>query len=286
MRRLHGSIRLVRLSVVLSITGAVLLIGSSAKAQFTSFTAEGANSAAIQGTVDNYRAALGGGAVAGANGSFGGIRREINWDGVPNNLSDPNTLPADFFNTTSPRGVVFSTPGTGFLVSANEGQGTPIMFGFQSDFTAFSGQKLFTAVNSNITDVSFFVPGTNTAATVSGFGSVFTDVETANQTKIDYFDVNNNLISSVFAGISGNQGLAFVGATSLTTPIARVRITSGLNTISANGTLGNPNDDVVVMDDFIYGEPVAITANAPEPGALALLALGAVPLGIVARRRR
>ncbi len=46
--------------------------------------------------------------VAGANGSFGGLRREINWDGVPDARSDPNPFPADFFNTTSPRGAVFS----------------------------------------------------------------------------------------------------------------------------------------------------------------------------------
>jgi hypothetical protein len=30
----------------------------------------------------------------------------------------------------------------------------------------------------------------------------------------------------------------------------------------ANGQLGNPNDDIVVMDDFIYATPTAI----PEPG--------------------
>ena len=46
-------------------------------------------------------------------GSLGTGRREINWDGVPNNFAAPNHLPADFFNVNSPRGVVFSTPGTG-----------------------------------------------------------------------------------------------------------------------------------------------------------------------------
>ena len=41
------------------------------------------------------------------------MRREINWDGVPDNRSDPTSLPFDFFNVNSPRGAVFSTVGAG-----------------------------------------------------------------------------------------------------------------------------------------------------------------------------
>ena len=86
----------------------------------TSFTfqeATGANAAAIQSVVDAFRTDLG---TLNANtaGSVGSGRREINWDGVPDAQAAPSTLPADFFNTTSPRGVVLSTPGTGFQVSA------------------------------------------------------------------------------------------------------------------------------------------------------------------------
>src|SRR6476661_6105953 len=95
---------------------------NQAVASFTVFEAAGADTAAITATRDAFRAAVGGGTVAGANGDFGGLRREINWDGVPDARADPNLLPADFFNVTSPRGVVFSTPGTGFMVSANGGQ--------------------------------------------------------------------------------------------------------------------------------------------------------------------
>src|SRR3954454_12001894 len=145
-----------------------LIVSSCAgtsEAGFTVFEAAGANAAAITPTRDAFRAAVGGGTVAGPNGSFGGLRREINWDGVPDASADPNAMPANFFNVNSPRGVVFSTPGTGFLVSANAGQPTPPVFGLPNDFAAFSAQRLFTAVNSPLTDVSFFVPGTTTPAT-------------------------------------------------------------------------------------------------------------------------
>jgi len=100
----------------------------------------------------------GGGSVGGANGSFGGLRREINWDGVPDASSDPNPLPANFFNVNSPRGAVFSTPGTGFQVSATSGV-QPVEFGtidasYPSTFATFSPQRLFTPIGSNVVDVT------------------------------------------------------------------------------------------------------------------------------------
>src|SRR5437899_4670148 len=158
------------------------------------FSVSGLAPGDIQSTVDAYRTSLG---TLNPNvvGSFGSGRREINWDGVPDALSAPNNLPANFFNVNSPRGVVFSTSGTGFQVSGNAGI-SPIEFDninptYSSIFQTFSPQRLFTALGSNILDVNVFVPGSNTPATVSGFGSVFTDVDLANLTSIQYFDTNN-----------------------------------------------------------------------------------------------
>ena len=239
---------------------------------FTSFDATGLG--AVTATRDAFRAAIGGGTVAGANGSFGGLRREINWDGVPNALADPNALPADFFNVNSPRGVVFSTPGTGFMVSANAGLATPALFGFGNDFATFSAQRLFTAINSNTTDVSFFLPGTTTAATTSAFGAIFTDAEVAGLTRLEFFDENNALMFSHDVLTSSNQGLSFAGVTVTGGAIGRVRITAGANTIVANGQIGNPNDDVVVMDDFLYAEPIQTSARVSEPAGLALGGMG------------
>jgi len=272
----------VRRSVAL-LGACVLCSAVSASPILTTFEGTGSTPAAINPVVDAFRVAIGGGTVAGANGSFGGERREINWDGVPDARADPNLLPADFFNVNSPRGVEFSTPGTGFLVSADAGGATPVLFGFPNDFQTFSPQRLFTAVDSNITDVSFFEPGTNTSATTSAFGLIFVDVEVADLTKIEFFDNNNMLIYSRYALVGGNQGLSFLGATVTGGAISRVRITAGRNTIVSNGVLGNPNDDIVVMDDFIYAEPTAV-ARVPEPATLALLGAGLALMTAVRRR--
>lgn len=265
------------------LTIALLSSVSVAHGSFITFEATGANPAAITSARDAFRTAVGGGAISGANGSFGGERREINWDGVPSGFADPYLLPADFFNNNSPRGAVFSTPGTGFMVSANAGGSSPVLFGFPNDFQTFSAQRLFTAVGSPITDIHFFVPGTNTAATTSAFGLIFVDVEVAGLSRLEFFNQDDALIFSKDALLSGNQGLTFLGGVaSAGERISRVRISSGQNTLVSNGTLGNPNDDVVVMDDFLYAEPVELH-RVPEPPTLALLALGL--LAVFIRRR-
>jgi hypothetical protein len=55
----------------------------AAAVQFADFQTTALGITAIR---DSFRVAIGGGTTAGANGSFGGVRREINWDGVPGRI--------------------------------------------------------------------------------------------------------------------------------------------------------------------------------------------------------
>ena len=240
------------------------------------FSATGVNAAGILATVNDFRNALGP-LNPNVAGSFGSGRREINWDAVPNQFAAPNALPADFFNINSPRGVVLSTPGDEFQVSGALGV-APIEFDnldptFSSLFAPFSPQRLFTAVNSNITDVTFFVPGSNQfAAATNGFGVVFTDVDAASTTSLEFFDITGASLGLFYVpNIAGNETFSFLGVLfNQGELIGRVRITSG-----------GPND-AVVMDDFIYGEPTPV----PEPASIMLLGGGLAMVARQVRRRR
>ena len=267
---------------------AMLLAATAIPAQGAVFTATGAAPADIQATVDSFRTALGA-LNANVAGSFPTGRREINWDGVPDGFSAPNSLPANFFNSNSPRGAVFSTSGSGFQVSSTAASGTPVEFGnidpsYTAQFQAFSAQRLFTATGSNIMQIDFFVPGTNTPATVSGFGAIFTDAETAGATKFTVFlgDGSNGGQFAVPVGASG--GLSFLGLTD-TNRYSRIIIQSGNAALGA-GILDNPAGgvDLVVMDDFIYGEPQA--NGVPEPASMLLTAAGAAMVFLARRYRR
>jgi hypothetical protein len=225
--------------------------------------------------------------VAGANGSFGGLRREINWDGVPDAFSAPNNMPADFFNVNSPRGAVFSTPGTGFQVSANAGI-APVQFDnidptYSQTFEPFSPQRLFTSLGSNVLDVNFFLPGTNTPALTNGFGAIFSDVDLANTTSIQLFDKSlNSLGTFVVPATAGSETFSFLGISFADPVIARVRITSGNFPVGTGVTDQNGDlRDVVTMDDFLYGEPRGV----PDGGSTILL-LGFALIVVNALRRK
>ncbi|MBV9210653.1 MAG: VCBS repeat-containing protein [Acidobacteria bacterium] len=238
----------------------------------------GANAAGLQATVDQFRTDLGG-ANNGVGGSFISGRREINWDGVPDNFSEPNNFPPNFFNVNSPRGIILNSieDATGaalnqFAVSADTGSGVGVRFGnlnanYSTIFQTFSAQRLFIARNTHLLEVTFFIPGTKIPATVSGFGLVLADVDSAtggNRSLIRVYGPDGTQLSAASAPVQDN-GLSFVGISfNAGERIARVVIESGNAALNATNNDGVGGVDVVAMDDFIYGEPRAIESHPSD----------------------
>jgi Ca2+-binding RTX toxin-like protein len=162
-------------------------------------------------------------------------------------------MPGNFFNSVVTRGAEFSTPGTGFRVS-NDGvdnEFDSINPTYPAAFTTFSTPRLFSAFNSTIVDAHFFVAGTDSAATVKGFGAVFTDVDAVGSTWIDFYDAADKKLARLVAPTSA-QGLSFAGAVFDTERVFRIQIAAGSAPLGPEvGVAG----DVVVMDDFLYGLP-------------------------------
>lgn len=232
--------------------GAFVIITATAPVQIVSATGD------ITAAVNQYRTLLGA-LNPNVAGEQPGGRREINWDGVPAAFTNNDLFPGNFFNANSPRGVLFTTPGSAFRISDNGY--VDVNAAYAGEFNVFSSPKLFTARGSTVIDVQFVVAGSNTPALVTGFGSVFADVGLATSTTIEYFDAaGNRLAIATAAPRSDATGLSFVGAVFESRIVARVRITSGNTPIDPNVTDNvstGGTRDIVVMDDFIYGEPRA-----------------------------
>ena len=244
----------------------------------TVFQAAGPTVDSIQSTVDAYRAALGQPNNANTPGPLPSGHREINWDGGSTNNQTTSTSGNPFAGFQITRGALFTTPdGTGFVQAPPAADSLAFPPGglagqfnnatYGTIFQAFSLRRLFSAIDSNVTDVDFFVPGGGgIAATVNGFGAVFTYVDQPDgsgpgqkqgnrraSTLIEYFGTDGSLLfSGVVPASPGDGSVSFLGIVFADASIAHVRITSGN---VAPGPDDGGKKDVVMMDDFLYGEP-------------------------------
>src|SRR6185436_2411136 len=142
----------------------------------------------------------------------------------------------------------FATTGTGFVQATVQGLATE--FGnatYETEFKAFTLSRLFSPVNSNITETTFFVPGSGvnganpTPALTSAFGAVFSDVDQPDgsgpgnkrgnrgaSTLIQYFGADGRLLFSSFVPAApGDGGFSFFGIKFNDPRIAAVRIIGG-----------------------------------------------------------
>lgn len=222
----------------------------------------------ITAVVEQYRQLLGGvnnGGEPGHKGTDG--YREINWDSVPDEAAAPNFYKPDFFNAPEApraRGLVLNTPGTGMMISADSDNPAGVLprFGninpqYVDIFQTFSPERLFSPVGSNIVNMNFFIPGTNTPAAVRGFGAVYTDVDT-NHTAFEYFDIDGQSLGKFETPIADN-GLSFLGVVFPEPLVFRVEVRYGTGALGPDDGAGGV--DVAVMDNFIFGEPQPVAGD-------------------------
>lgn len=190
-----------------------------------------------------------------------GGRREINWDGVPDSLLD-KAMPVDFFNPAGSdaslaifqRGLVYDTIGD-FIVTND--QFASVNSEATAEFEAFSGNKTFANVNATLWEIDPQVAGSSLAATINGFGIVFSDVDVANSTFIEFFHDNESL-GKFFVPVHDNtNSISFLGVYFKNKKVTHLRVghdgklSDGEKDITSGGT-----KDLVIMDDFLYDEPV------------------------------
>jgi hypothetical protein len=233
-------------------------------------TSAGKGSAAnLQPTVDAFRAQLGP-LNPNVAGSAPGGRREINWDGV-SDVGPSTVLPFDFFNAKSPRGVLLTSvdgaPGKLLVSSITPGSEgfKDINATYDGLFTPFSAPRLFASQNLPVNgsnpsvDVVFRVPGTGVAATTNAFGAVFADVNSINRTYLQFFSADGRDLG-IYPAPTGT--LSFVGVRyDAGERIAMVRVRAGDVRLGA-GINQSGTQDVVAMDDFVYGEPQQLPTPA------------------------
>ena len=120
-------------------------------------------------------------------------------------------------------------------------------------------------MNSNRTTVEFFVPGGGDIPAVSsGFGAIFSDVDEPDgrpqrygskdaSTYLRFYDAYGELLYiSAVAPSPGDASLSFLGVLFDNPKIAKIKIVTGEVPL---GPYDERRQDVVVMDDFIFGEP-------------------------------
>jgi hypothetical protein len=227
------------------------------------FQAAGPNAAAIQSNVDAFRAAIGGANNGNTAGPRPDGRREINWDGGGSTQTSIVPSPFDGFLVT--RGGRFLTRGDGFVQAPVEGLATTFNNpSYATIFKAFSPVRLFSPLDSNVTTAAFFIPGGGEVpAATNAFGVVFTDVDQQDgkwdhqaTTSVLFYGVHGNLLYRAEAPASkGDASLSFVGVIFDEARVAFVRIKTGN---AAPGSNDTSKRDIVMMDDFIYGEPQRI----------------------------
>ncbi|MGZ8525060.1 MAG: hypothetical protein ACXWV1_11565, partial [Chitinophagaceae bacterium] len=179
--------------------------------------------------------------------------------GVPQEFLNKK-LPDDFFNPTgstaslsNQRGLRYSAGGNFQVSNTNFAEVNP---GAAGQFTSFSGDKSFANISSNLWEVGFEVPGQRVAASVKGFGIVFSDVDLAKTVSLEFFNEGTSL-GKFFVPAKAGSNFSFLAVYFKNERVTSIQVKhdghldKGQIDIKNNGPV-----DLVVMDNFLYSEPV------------------------------
>ena len=247
-----GNLRIAILSL-----STLLFLGSCSKdndekLRFTVYQSSGD----ISVVMNQFRNALGD--LNTAPGASGG-RREVNWDGVADSLLN-RAFPKNFFNQVGDN--VPASLQRGLAYDEGEFQVSATKFSHvnsdaASQFSSFSGNKVFANLNNDLWPIGFEVAGQATPATVKAFGMVFSDVDTENSTSLEFFEGNVSLGKFFVPAHDASGNFSFLGVYFHNRNVTKVlvqhqgRLADGQKDISQGGS-----KDLVVMDDLIYSEPI------------------------------
>jgi hypothetical protein len=209
--------------------------------------------------VDEFRQLLGA-TLNTTPGAVGG-RREINWDGVPDNLLG-QALPSDFFNPTGDgapasrqRGLVYAGGSGDFRVSKTNF--SEVNQKATTEFAAFSGDRSFANVSANLWDIYPKVAGKDENATVKGFGIVFSDVDTQNGTYLEFFNETASIGKFYVPQHTSASSFSFLGVYFKSQKVTRIRVVHQGKLIDNEPDISNGGTkDLITLDDFLYDEPV------------------------------
>jgi len=207
----------------------------------------------LTAALTEFRAVIGEPANAGNAGPQPGGRREIRWDGVPAEQTNTDAFPADFFRGA---GLITTTDGIGTRVSDNDF--ADINPSYAAEFESFSKVRTFMASGSSRMTLRFRLPGSDTEGVVSGIGIIFSDVDRDGAAHITLYTLDGQNLGKYLAPVrSDSAGHSFVGVVFDRPLIGRVEVTSGEAPLGTarNDLSGGGAQDLVVTDDFLFGEP-------------------------------
>ena len=218
------------------------------RSDFRVFTATGD----IAATVAEFRTVLGDPLNGGTPGPLSEGRREIKWDAAP------AEMPGDFFNTVVKAGAIFTTMAPDFEQRQRFQRGQP---GLRRRLQRVQPAEDVHAHRQRGADHRVQGAGLRYPGGDPGLRRRVLRRRATGAASIKLFDAHGRSLGQYHAPVRTDAaGFSFVGVVFDSPIVAEVRIMSGQRALGPDvqDLSDGGNQDLVVMDDYLYGEPQAI----------------------------